>query len=131
MSNDQDRLRRPPEERFAGSEHLFDLATVAEGLRAEPGPVTDGHRQIALVHERGLTLIVYDFEAGGFLADHAADGIVTIQAVAGEIEVSSPEGTHRLVAGSLLVLSPGVRHDVKALVASEMLLAVYSADPEG
>jgi len=131
MSNDQDRLRRPPEERFAGSEHLFDLATVAQGLRAEAGPVTDGHRQIALFHDRGLTLIVYDLEAGGFLADHAADGVVTIQVVSGEIEVSSPEGSHRLVSGTLLVLSPGVRHDVKALVASQMLLAVYTADPEG
>jgi quercetin dioxygenase-like cupin family protein len=131
MSYVEVRRRRPPEERFAGSEHLFDLATIAEGLRAEPGPVTDGHRQIALFHEGGLTLIVYDFEAGGFLADHAADGVVTIQAVSGEIDVSSPEGSHRLVSGSLLVLLPGVRHDVKAVVASQMLLAVYTADPEG
>jgi quercetin dioxygenase-like cupin family protein len=49
---------------------------------------------------------------------------VTILALAGQLEVSTPAQTHRLPEGSLLVLDPGVRHDVVALEQSQMLLTV-------
>lgn len=124
MTADSDQDRLPPRERFAGTEHVFDLREIATGLRHESTPVRDGHRQMTIFHKHPLTLIVFDFEPGGRLADHRADADVTILAVAGLLEVSTPSGTHRLPEGSLLVLDPGVVHDVYAPEASEMLLAV-------
>jgi quercetin dioxygenase-like cupin family protein len=129
MSEDPGRLRRPPSERFAGSEHVFNLAAVAGTLWGEDHPAAAGHRQMTLFHEGDLSLVLFDFEAGGTLADHVADGYVTIHTVAGELQVSTPEVTHQLPAGSLLVLAPGVRHDVTARVASQMLLTVYLVRP--
>lgn len=79
---------------------------------------------MTIFHKHPLTLIVFDFEAGGRLADHRADADVTILTVAGLLEASTPSGTHRLPEGSLLVLDPGVVHDVYAPEASQMLLAV-------
>jgi len=124
MTPESDGGRRPPRERFAGTEHVFDLARIAEGLRDESYPVHDGHRQITVFHKGSQALIVFDFEAGGRLADHVADAYVTIMALSGELEVSTPSQTHRVPAGSLLVLDPGVPHDVHAPEASEMLLVV-------
>ena len=124
MTSDSDQDRPPPRERFAGTEHVFDLREIATGLRHESNPVHHGHRQMTIFHKHLLTLIVFDFEAGGRLADHRADADVTILAVSGLLEVSTPSGTHRLPEGSLLVLDPGVVHDVYAPEASQMLLAV-------
>ncbi len=124
MTNDSDEDRRPPRERFAGTEHVFDLREIATGLRDESTPVRHGHRQMAIFHKDLLTLIVFDFEAGGRLADHRADADVTILAVSGLLEVSTPNATHRLPEGSLLVLDPGVVHDVYAPEPSQMLLVV-------
>jgi quercetin dioxygenase-like cupin family protein len=78
-------------------------------------------------HSALMTLIVFDFEAGARLRDHEADAQVTILALTGLLEVSTPSRTLRLPAGSLVVLDPGVRHDVFAPEASEMLLTVTRA----
>ncbi|HUG48569.1 MAG TPA: hypothetical protein VMP67_09165 [Candidatus Limnocylindria bacterium] len=116
--------RRPPRERFAGTEHVFDLAEIATALRQESAVVRDGHRQMTIFNKHPLTLIVFDFEAGGRLAEHRADAYVTIMALSGPLEVSTPDQRHRLSAGSVLVLDPLVPHDVEALEPSRMLLAV-------
>jgi quercetin dioxygenase-like cupin family protein len=125
MSYDPGRLRRRPVERFAGAVHVFDLPAMAGKLRGEPDEASDGHRQITLFHEGDLAIVLFDFEAGGVFAGHEADGDVTIHTVAGELEVRTPEANHRLPAGTLIVLAPGVRHDVAAPIASQMLLTVH------
>ena len=129
MTGETDRLRQPPTERFAGTEHVFDLRAVAAGLRDEAHLPTDGHRQVTLFHKGGLGLIAFDFESGGRLADHSADAFVTIVALTGELEVSTSTRTHHLPAGSLLVLDPRVVHDVVAHEASQMLLVVDRQPP--
>lgn len=117
--------RQAPRERFSGEEHLFDLAAEGEAIRAEPGAARDGHRQITLFRADGLSVVLFEFDAGGWLTDHSADGYVTVNVLAGEIEMTTPEGVHSMPAGTLLVLRPGVRHDVRAKVASRMLLGVH------
>ncbi len=121
----EDGQRVRPSERFAGSEHLFDLVASAEALRREADPARDGHRQITLVHQGGMTAVLFDFEAGGRLSDHEADGLVTIQTIAGMVNVATPQTTHELPAGSLLVLKAGIVHDVVAQLPSQVLLIVH------
>jgi quercetin dioxygenase-like cupin family protein len=124
MTPEADGGRVPPRERFAGTEHVFDLGRIAAGLRDESYPVHDGHRQMTVFHKGSLALIVFDFEAGGRLIDHRADAYVTIMALSGRLEVSTPGQMHEIPAGSVMVLDPGVRHDVHAPEASQMLLVV-------
>jgi len=125
MEQEQARLRRAPVERFAGTEHVHNLAEIAAQLRAEPHPATDGHRQMTIAHHGSVALVLFDFEADGRLVDHVADGLVTIQALAGHVQVRTSEGDHELGAGTLLVLSPGVAHDLHASVPSRVLLTVH------
>jgi quercetin dioxygenase-like cupin family protein len=124
MTPDPPQTRRPPRERSAGSEHIFDLREMAAGLRDEDAPVRGGHRQMTIHHRPPVSLVLFDFEAGARLRDHQTDGQVTILALTGLLEVSTPAQTQRLPAGSLLVLDPGVRHDVFARQKSQMLLTV-------
>lgn len=80
-------------------------------------------------------MVLFAFEAGGKLADHKANGLVTIHALDGAltVEAESETGrqTHELGAQGVLVLSPGVLHSVLAREASRMLLTVHleSASP--
>jgi quercetin dioxygenase-like cupin family protein len=124
MRPDADPTRGPPRERFAGSEHVFNLRGIAAGLWNERAPVHDGHRQMTIYHKMPVTLVLFDFEAGARLTDHQADAQVTILALTGLLEVTTPAQTHRLPEGSLLVLEPGVRHDVFAPEQAQMLLTV-------
>lgn len=117
--------RQPPEERFAGDARVYDLGATAKELREEERAARHGHRQVTLVHDDGMTVVLFDFEAGGELPNHAADGLVMIQVVAGRIDVTTRDTTQSISAGSLLVLAASVRHDVIAREPSQMLLTVH------
>jgi quercetin dioxygenase-like cupin family protein len=117
--------RRPPRERFVGDEHVFDLAAEADALRGEPGGARHGHRQIVLYRGGRTSVLLFDFEDDGFLADHAADGHVTVHVLSGGIRMKTAQREYPMAAGSLLVLEPGVRHDVRATAASRVLLTVH------
>lgn len=129
MAQGQDRVRPAPRVRFAGGEHLFDLAAESQKLEAEPHDARHGHRQITLFRRGGVSIVLFDFEADGWLTDHAADGYVSVQVLSGELRMTTDAGTHAMRSGSLLVLAPNLRHDVRALAPSRMLLTVFLERP--
>lgn len=131
MNTNENRLRESPSERFAGTEHFFDLNAQSAALKNEGSIARSGHRQITLLQQGTVTMVLFAFEAEGELKDHAAKGLVTIQLLEGALEVRTPEKTHALTAGTLVVLNPQVVHSVKAREASRMLLTVHLVGDKG
>jgi quercetin dioxygenase-like cupin family protein len=121
----EDRLRTPPSERFAGDSHHFSLADALAALRAEDHPARDGHRQITLFQRVPVTHVLFSFEAGGHFDEHSAQGLVTIHVLEGRIKVAADGADHDLAAGDVLILDPGVPHDVRAGSMAAMLLTVH------
>ena len=124
MEPTPERLRTAPVERFAGSEHVYDLAAAVEQLRQEPGVSKRGHRQMTLFKHATSTMSVFCFDADGGLAEHEAKGFVTIQVLRGLLAVKTAAQDHLLSTGMMLVLAPGVRHALKAAEPTDMLLIV-------
>jgi quercetin dioxygenase-like cupin family protein len=120
-----ERLRAHPSGRFAGANHAFDLGEMVRDLRTEAHPAEHGHRQMTLFHRAPVTQVLFAFEPGGALADHAAHGLVTIHVLEGRLTVRADGRDHALSAGCILILHPDVRHDVQAHEASAMLLTVH------
>ena len=125
--SDGNRPREHPDVRFAPEQHAIDLRAVAREL-AETS-ARRGQRQKALYRHGRLTVALFTFDAGAGLADHVAAGVVTINVLDGLLRVKSGGVDNTLPAGNLLILAPGVRHDVHALEPSSMLLQVYLDDP--
>ena len=123
------RLREAPSTRFSGPQHVFDLLEMSAHLLNEAHLGANGHRQMTIFHRDATTIVLFAFEAGGTLANHKANGLVTIHALDGALTVKaqSESGwqTHDLHAQQILVLSPGVLHNVTAQEASRMLLTVH------
>jgi quercetin dioxygenase-like cupin family protein len=128
MTASDERLRPHPADRFAGAEHLLDIPATLRALRAESRATANGHRQIALMHQGPVRLVLFAFEAGGRMKEHAAPGWVTIHALRGDLSVRTRDTVHHLAEGKLLSLAPGVLHDVEAAGEADMLLGIY---PEG
>lgn len=124
MNEQEDRLRPHSAERFAGDSHFFDLGSALQQLRAEPHSAQRGHRQVTLFHRTPVTHALFAFDQGGGLPDHSANGLVTIQALEGNLTVQAAGETHRLQAGMLVILKPNIRHSVHAEEPSAMLLTV-------
>lgn len=128
--NEQERLRPHPDERFAGESHVFDLSEALKKLRAETHEGQRGHRQMTIFHRAPVAKVLFAFEAGGELADHAANGLVTIHVLEGSLTVQATQATHQLQTGMMVVLAPGVRHSVRAAAAAAMLLTVHMEKSE-
>jgi quercetin dioxygenase-like cupin family protein len=122
--SDTDRLRQHPADRLASPVQMVDLAAAADRLRAEAHAPVAGHRQIALVRDEGLTVILFLFEAGGHLKEHRAEGSVTIQVLEGTLVVGAGGGQHELGQGRMVALAPGTMHAVQAPEPATMLLTV-------
>ncbi len=125
-----ERLRTPPAERFSGDIHDFDLSATLSELRREDHPAKDGHRQITIFRRAPVTHVLFAFDPGGRLAEHSTTGLVTIHVLEGRLRVRADAEEHDLPAGRMLILSPGVPHDVRALESSAMLLTVHLQDDD-
>lgn len=124
----EDRLRPHPESRLAEPTQVVDLEAAVRMLRAEAHAAVAGHRQITMFRNGPVTLVVFVFATAGHLNEHKADGVVTIQVLAGRLAVDVGDQTHELGAGQLVALGPGVPHTVRALSPSEMLLTVHRSE---
>lgn len=124
MNVPEERLRPHPGTRFDGPQEYLDLPHLAAGLRGEPHPAKAGHRQAGLIHRGPLRILLFTFDAGGWLPVHRAPGQVVIQCLRGELKVEASEKTFALASGTALVLEPDVPHSVEAVRESEMLLTV-------
>ena len=119
------RLRQHPEPRFAAPQHAFDLDSLAATLKQELQAGEAGHRQ-EMLYKRGPTSVsLFLFGHLTRLAPHRAKGVVTIHVVDGHLQVRAEGQVHDLHTGHLLVLAPGVEHDVVARQESRMLLTVH------
>jgi quercetin dioxygenase-like cupin family protein len=128
-TSDGARNRAHPNVRFAPPQHEIDLRAVAREMAGDPP--RRGQRQRALYSHGRLTVALFTFEPGAGLPDHVAKGVVTINVLDGRLRVKCGGAEHDLTAGKLLVLAPGVRHDVLAEAPSTMLLQVYLDDAAG
>ena len=124
-----ERLRAHPRERFAERQQEFTLEAVAARLRKEPQAGEAGHRQQTLYRLGPMSVSMFVFDRLTRLAPHRINGVALIQVLKGRLQVTADGHAHNLDAGRLLVLAPGVEHDVVAQQESEMLLTVHLDAP--
>ena len=123
--NESTRLRPHPHERLSSPAQQVDLGQAAALLRTEKHAAVSGHRQVTVLRDGPITVLLFLFEAGGTMKQHQAPGVVTIHVITGRLDVVLPDATHGVSTGQILSLAPGVPHSVTATEPSEMLLTVH------
>jgi quercetin dioxygenase-like cupin family protein len=103
---------------------MFDLDAAAAELSRETTAPHGGHRQKSLYRHGGASLSLFVFQPGAVLREHRTNGTVFIQVVKGRLTVNAAGERHDLAAGRVLVMSPGVPHDLHAEELTHMLLTV-------
>ena len=102
--------------------HFLDLETTADRLIGE----LPGHRRRTetLARERGVSVVLMAMEAGDAIEEHSAKGPVSVHLLRGHASLQANEHDHELRPGQLLLIQPEVRHDLRALEQSVVLLTV-------
>jgi quercetin dioxygenase-like cupin family protein len=124
-NGESDRLRQHPDQRFDRARQLIDLRAAAAELAAEAAATPGRHRQKTLSRFGGTTVALFHFTPNSSMPEHVAKGTVTLHVLEGRMSVKTPDGTSDLAAGQILVLAPGVKHDLHAPEESRMLLTVH------
>jgi quercetin dioxygenase-like cupin family protein len=104
----------------------FDVARELEQLHREPG-WQSGQNARTLVKYDGLRVVLIALKARSKIPAHQAEGQISIQTVAGHIQVRAEGRSFDLRSGGLLALDHGLRHDVEALEESAFLLTIARA----
>lgn len=115
------RRRIHPRERFAGAERIFNLERAFAELPAESQP-RQGHMQKALYRLGPTTTAIFAFDKGGSIDQHSPEGESIIHVLTGRLSVRTAKKRHELGPNDLLLLNPGVPHDLKALEPTRMLM---------
>ncbi|MBZ0132908.1 MAG: cupin domain-containing protein [Rhodocyclaceae bacterium] len=100
----------------AASGELIDILSPGEDLRQA--------KSITLVRADHLEVFRLVLAAGKTLQDHKASGALTIQCLAGSVELEAHGRTQVLRAGSMVYLSDAEPHAVKALEDSSLLITI-------
>ena len=102
----------------------FDLGAVDSELRAEDAYQREGHTARTLVRSPDLRIVLVVMKAGARIAEHRANETVSVHTLSGHVRLGLPDKAADLVAGQLLVLERGQRHDVEAIRDSAFLLTL-------
>jgi quercetin dioxygenase-like cupin family protein len=105
----------------------IDLKSELAGCRQHK-PWQSGLFTKLLFKAGDLRVVLIAMEAGARMKEHRADGTVSIHALQGALGVHVQGQTCDLHAEQILVLGPGVRHDVEAREDSAFLLTIAWPD---
>lgn len=114
---------RGPWEATAGPCLSFGLATQIEQLKREQ-PWQAGRNAKTIVKFPDFRMVVTVMRAQTRMAQHHADGRISVQAITGHIRLHLAGQAVDLLAGELLVLDRAIPHDVEALEESAFLLTI-------
>lgn len=102
----------------------FDLASIAQELRELDAYAREGQTARTLTRSADLRTVLVVIRAGNSISEHHTDVSTTVHALAGRLRLQLPDRTVDLAQGSLLVMGPGLKHDVHAEVDSTFLLTL-------
>jgi len=106
--------------------HYLDLESEADRLIAK----LPGHRQQtkSLVREHGVSVLMMAMESGDALREHSADGVVIVRVVRGHAVLAAGGESFDVRPGEMVLMQPGVRHDLSAQEQTVVVLTVTGGD---
>lgn len=102
----------------------FDLAAIEREMRGEENYQRNGHNARTLVREADLRVVLIVMKAGTEMAEHDVQQSAALHILSGDVRLALPDRSVELTAGQLLVLAPGLRHDVVAATDSAFVLTL-------
>ncbi len=110
----------------AATTRKFDLLQAADRLLAKlPG---NARQSESIAREGSVSVVMMAMEAGDALKEHSAPGAVVVQLLRGHAILTAGGKSFDLRPAEMIVMRPGVRHDVRAEEQSVLLLTVTGSE---
>lgn len=107
----------------------IDLPRFSWQLKSEPTWKTSDRNAVTLSKTQTLRVVLMGLHQGAELAEHTANGTLSLQVLEGEIDFSAEGKSHQLTQGQMVCLHKGIPHAVSAIQESLLLLTLASNSP--
>ncbi|MBI3547492.1 MAG: AraC family ligand binding domain-containing protein [Elusimicrobia bacterium] len=112
------------------SSFTFDLAAETARLKHGDAWLRTGHNAKVLAKHPHLRVLLTVLKVGTRIPRHRVEERISIQTVVGKLRFHLPARTLDLASGHLLVIEPGVQHDMEAVSDCAFLLSIsWPKDP--
>ncbi len=103
---------------------VFDLAVMIGEMKAEPTWGRATRNAVTLCKDHGLRVVLVTMHGGTAIAEHAAEGPVTIHVLEGQLRLRAASRDVSVGPGRLVTLQAGTPHRVEAIEDSTFLLTL-------
>lgn len=119
---------RPEGERILDAPLVrIDLKEFIKIIKSEKTWEERDRNAITVYKNAGMKIVLVALHENALLAEHTANGIISVQLLEGEIIFNSEVKKEHLLPGEMIALHKGLPHSVKAIKESVFLLTVATA----
>jgi quercetin dioxygenase-like cupin family protein len=109
---------------LSGEAILLHLGDEAHATTASPLLERNGRNARTLIKSDAMRVTLIALAGGGTIAEHHADGPITVQVLSGGMTFTVAGTAYSLVEGDLLSVGAAVRHDVASKDGVTFLLTI-------
>lgn len=103
---------------------VLDLPALLAQVRQESAYRTSDRNSLTVFKTDALRIVLLALHAGAELKTHTAPGIISVQALDGQLTFRTAEQAAELAQGQLLTLHAGIPHSVLAVTEAAFLLTL-------
>jgi quercetin dioxygenase-like cupin family protein len=104
-----------------------DLAFFIKQLQSEKAWKKSDRNSITIFKSIGISMVLIALHKGAEMADHTAEGMMSILILKGKCKFNTNEESVKLQKGNLLKLSGGIPHSLRARKKTIFLLTIVTA----
>jgi quercetin dioxygenase-like cupin family protein len=112
---------------LAGDVMMFALRDEQSKATAAESASQRKSNARTLVKDGALRITLVVLPPGGGIAEHHADGPISVQPLDGSVTFKTPAGSFTANTGDLLTLGAGIRHEVSSENGATFLLTIARA----
>lgn len=103
---------------------MSDTVTIVNDLLDNAPVQADKLGHHTVLKSDDVRVIVLAFPAGHVMKDHAAPKTLLMQALDGELHITTEGETHTLTPGTIIRFDKSIRHEVRAAAESRLMLTL-------
>jgi len=119
--------QRPEGERPIDSQQIsIDLPAYIRQIKEESNWKQGKRNSITVFKTKGMTIVLIALRAGAEMAEHSADGLISVQVLEGQMQFDTGGKSHILSRNQMIALHEKIPHRVLAIEETIFLLTLAS-----
>lgn len=123
-------INRPDGERVVDADYVFsDIHAYVNQLKQEKSWQEGDRNSITIFKAAPITTVLSILKESAQVIENTVAAFVSIQVIAGNVEVSTEDGNMSLIKDQMITIHPNIRHTVTIKEEAILLLTTYDQTP--